>query len=51
MDFAAAHVAFVIAAYAVSLAGLAALVLFILRRDRELKRQAATLDRDRPRAP
>jgi heme exporter protein CcmD len=51
MDFAAAHVAFVIAAYAASFAGLAALVLFILLRDRKLARQAAALDRDRPRAP
>ena len=51
MDFAAAHVSFVIAAYAVSFAGLAALVLFIVLRDRRLARQAAALDRDRQRAP
>ncbi|MGE0237847.1 MAG: heme exporter protein CcmD [Parvibaculaceae bacterium] len=51
MDLAAAHVAFVIAAYAVSFAGLAALVLFILLRDRKLKRQAAALDRGRERRP
>jgi heme exporter protein CcmD len=51
MDFAAAHVAFVIAAYAASFAGLAALVLFILLRDRKLARQVDALDRNRPRAP
>jgi heme exporter protein CcmD len=51
MDFAAAHAAFVIAAYAVSLAGLVALLLFILLRDRKLARQVAALDRDRQRAP
>jgi heme exporter protein CcmD len=51
MDLAAPHVAFVIAAYAASFLGLAALLLFILLRDRKLARQAAALDRDRPRAP
>ncbi|WP_119272144.1 heme exporter protein CcmD [Taklimakanibacter deserti] len=51
MDLTAAHIAFVIAAYAASFAGLAALVLFIFLRDRKLKRQAAALDRDRPSAP
>ena len=51
MDLAAAHIAFVLAAYAVSFAGLAGLVLFVLLRDRKLKRQAAALDRDRARAP
>jgi cytochrome c biogenesis protein CcmG/thiol:disulfide interchange protein DsbE len=50
MDFTAAHAAFVIAAYAASFAGLAVLILFILLRDRRLARQAAALDRDRPRA-
>jgi hypothetical protein len=45
MDLDAAHVAFVIAAYAVSFAGLVALVLFIALRDRKLKRQAAAFDR------
>ena len=45
MDFNAAHVAFVIAAYAMSFAGLAALVLFIALRDRKLRRQAAAFDR------
>jgi heme exporter protein CcmD len=50
MDFTAAHASFVIAAYAVSLAGLAGLVLVILGRDRRLKRQAAALDRDKTRA-
>jgi heme exporter protein CcmD len=49
MDFTASHVAFVIAAYAVSFAGLAALVLCILLRDRRLKRQVAALDRDKTR--
>lgn len=51
MDLAAAHIGFVIAAYAASFAGLAVLVLFILLRDRKLRRQAAALDRDRPGAP
>ena len=51
MDFSAAHVAFVLAAYATSFAGLAGLVIFILLRDRKLKRQAAALDRDRARRP
>jgi heme exporter protein CcmD len=51
MDLAAAHAGFVIAAYAVSFAGLAAMVLFILLRDRRLQRQAATLERDRARTP
>lgn len=51
MDFAAAHSAFVIAAYAASFAGLAALVVFILWRDARLKRQAAALDRDQRRRP
>ena len=45
MDFTAAHVAFVIAAYMVSFAGLVALVLFVALRDRKLKRQAAAFDR------
>ena len=44
MDFSEAHVAFVIAAYAVSFAGLAALVFFVLLRDRRLRRQVASLD-------
>ncbi|MGE0004379.1 MAG: heme exporter protein CcmD [Parvibaculaceae bacterium] len=51
MNLAAAHAAFVIAAYAASFAGLAALVLLVLLRDRKLKRQAAALDRDRGRGP
>ena len=51
MDLAAAHVSFVIAAYAVSFAGLLGLALVIFRRDRRLKQQAAALDRDRTRAP
>jgi heme exporter protein CcmD len=51
MDLAAAHAAFVIAAYALSLAGLTALVLFVVLRDRRLKRQAAALDRDKARSP
>ncbi|WP_119387883.1 heme exporter protein CcmD [Taklimakanibacter lacteus] len=44
MDLNAAHVAFVIAAYLASFAGLAALVLYILLRDRKLKRQVSALD-------
>jgi len=50
MDLAAAHVSFVIAAYAASFAGLAALVLAVFLRDRRLKREAAALDRDKTRA-
>jgi heme exporter protein CcmD len=50
MDFAASHTGFVIAAYAVSFAGLAALVVFILVRDRRLKRQLAALDHGKMRA-
>lgn len=45
MDLDAAHAGFVIAAYAVSFAGLVALVLFIALRDRRLRRQAAAFDR------
>jgi heme exporter protein CcmD len=45
MDLNAAHVSFVVAAYAVSFAGLVALVVFVLLRDRRLKRQVASLDR------
>ncbi len=47
MDFNAAHASFVIAAYAVSFAGLAALVIFVLLRDRRLKREVLALDRNR----
>lgn len=49
MDFNAAHVAFVVAAYAASLLGLVALVAFILLRDRKLKRQVSVLDRSKER--
>ena len=49
MDFNAAHVAFVVAAYAVSLLGLAGLAAFILLRDRKLKRQVSVLDRSKER--
>lgn len=45
MDWNGAHISFVIAAYAVSFAGLALLMVYILRRDRKLKRQVAALDR------
>jgi heme exporter protein CcmD len=51
MDFAAAHVSFVIAAYAVSFACLVGLVVVIFLRDRRLKRQAAALDRGKTPAP
>lgn len=47
MDWSAAHIDFVVAAYAVSFAGLAFLMAFILLRDRKLKRQIAALDRDK----
>jgi heme exporter protein CcmD len=47
MDFTASHIGFVIAAYIVSFAGLAALIVFILVRDRKLKRQLAAFDRGR----
>lgn len=50
MDLTAAHASFVIAAYMVSFAGLAALVFFIFLRDRKLRRQAAALDRAKTRA-
>jgi heme exporter protein CcmD len=49
MDLNAAHVSFVVAAYAVTFAGLAALVFFVLLRDRRLKRQVAALDRGKER--
>ncbi|MFZ5673921.1 MAG: heme exporter protein CcmD [Pseudomonadota bacterium] len=49
MDWNAAHISFVIAAYAVSFAGLAFLMVFILLRDRKLKRQIAALDRGKDR--
>jgi heme exporter protein CcmD len=49
MDLNAAHVSFVVAAYAVSFAGLAALVVFVLLRDRRLKQQVAALDPNRER--
>ena len=45
MDINAAHVSFVVAAYMVSFAGLAVLVVFVVLRDRRLKRQVAALDR------
>lgn len=51
MDFAASHAGFVIAAYGLSFAGLAALVFFVLWRDARLKRQAAALDRGEKRRP
>lgn len=47
MDWNAAHIDFVVAAYAVSFAGLALLMAFILLRDRKLKRQIAALDREK----
>jgi heme exporter protein CcmD len=50
MDLNAAHVSFVVAAYAVGFAGLAALVVFVLLRDRRLKQQVAALDRNKERS-
>lgn len=50
MDWNASHISFVIAAYAVSFAGLACLMAFILLRDRKLKRQIAALDRGKDRS-
>ena len=44
MDFAAPHTGFVVASYAVSLFGLAVLVLTTLMRDRKLAREAAALE-------
>ena len=44
MDFAAPHTGFVIAAYAMTIAGLAALVLLTVMRDRRLAREAAELE-------
>lgn len=47
MDWNAAHIGFVVAAYAASFAGLALLLAFILLRDRKLKREVAALDRNK----
>lgn len=47
MDWNAAHVDFVVAAYAASFAGLAVLIAFILLRDRKLQREVAALDRNK----
>ena len=44
MDFAAPHIGFVVASYAVSFAGLAVLVLATVTRDRKLAREAAALE-------
>lgn len=49
MDWNGAHISFVIAAYAVSFAGLALLMVYILLRDRKLKGQVAALDRNKER--
>jgi heme exporter protein CcmD len=44
MDFAAPHTGFVIAAYAVSLAGLVLLIALTIARDRRLSREVAELE-------
>lgn len=44
MDFAAPHTGFVIASYAVSIAGLVILAAAILLRDRKLAREVADLE-------
>lgn len=44
MDFAAPHTGFVVASYAVTLAGLAFLTIMTLMRDRRLAREAAELE-------
>jgi heme exporter protein CcmD len=44
MDFAAPHIGFVIASYAVTLAGLLILIVATVTRDRKLAREAANLE-------
>jgi heme exporter protein CcmD len=44
MDLAAPHTGFVLASYAVSLAGLAALIVATVARDRKLAHEAADLE-------
>jgi len=44
MDFAGAHIAYVVASYAVTMAALLLLATFILARDRKLKRELARLE-------
>ena len=48
MDLAAPHSGFVIAAYAVTIAGLVVLVIVTVWRDRRLAREAADLEARRP---
>lgn len=45
MDWSASHIGYVVAAYGLSIAVLAALVSFTLLRDRRRRREAAALDR------
>jgi len=47
MDFAAAHAGFVIGAYALSAVVLVGLIVYILGRDRLLRGEAASLERQR----
>ena len=44
MDPAASHISFVVASYAVTLAGLALLAAAILLRDRQLRRELARIE-------
>jgi heme exporter protein CcmD len=48
MDFAAPHLGFVAASYAITAIVLAVLCIRILMRDRALRREAERLDRERP---
>lgn len=45
MDWSSPHLGFVVAAYALSFAVLAGLVLYILRRDRRLETRLRSIDR------
>jgi heme exporter protein CcmD len=49
MDFAAPHTGFVIASYVVSIAGLAAMVLVTVLRDRRLRQKTEELETRRSR--
>ena len=51
MDFAANHVGFVIAAYALTALCLFALATFIIARDRRLRAEVDLLERERGRKP
>jgi len=46
MDLTGAHIAYVVASYAVTAAALLLLATFVLARDRKLKRELAQLESD-----